>query len=168
MSDITVNVAVSKKYLVDYVQAKYGYGYNEPVIASQSTDIGKVIKSLLAKTPCSYKPKSIEGTVITFLLPYYNDLNIKVYNYLSPNSEELIDRWIKNRFNQETRDFLSEALDNKIPLKNAIIMFCEQYGIAVDEDDATYEAIKKDFYRYRKKRINKNAASLCSSFGIFL
>lgn len=168
MSNITLTVKLSKKYLVDYVNAKYGYGYQEPVLASQSTDIGKVIKTLLSKTPSDYKPKQEDGPVAKFILPFYEDLNVRVYNYLSPNSQELIDKYVRNLFSLEIRDFLTDAINNRIPIKNAIYMFCEQYAIAVDEDDATYEAIKKDFYRYRKKHIHKNASMLCSTFSIFL
>jgi hypothetical protein len=156
-SGITVDVRITRDYLRSFIYNEYNLGDEGTINLSADTDIGKLIKSLLVKTPLAYSSPGKRDDVIMFALPYWNDINVMVYNYLTPSGQTAVENYVSDLLTMKTRMYLMDVYNAKLELKNNIYLFMELNGIPIT--DTNYERIKKDFDRWRCRQKHKNLHS---------
>lgn len=165
-SGITVKVAM-RPLFVEYLQSIY-YSDNNTV-ALQHNELGLLVKELLCKTPPDYKPKQYaQGEHATMVLPFYKDLDIHYNNYLSPNSEKIIMRWVHNKFYFDLRNHIEHCITNyNFEIKEGINHFCDIHNI--NPDNYKNNSLYRDYYRYQQnKKTAKKLRKMSSTFAAFL
>lgn len=154
MSEITV-LCKLKPHLRNYIEAKMGSGIasGEPIEITTRNYLGKTVKTLLSKTPkIPLYPNKEESLV--FKLPYFSDKNILSYNYLSVNSQKIIQRAVQDVFFLELYALVSKATrKKKYTQKEAINFFMETYELY---DHITFDALKRSYYRFIEREANSN------------
>jgi len=148
---ITVKVAFRPMF-VDYINSKWNDRYNFPVFARDSNDhIGAIIKSQLRKQPLKPDIRKYEnGEFVEFEIPYFKDLNIRYNNYISPNGEKMIQKWVRQKFFFEMHNHIMElSLKGWTEIKSAILNFCDLHDL--DPDHFNYDSLKREYLRFRKK-----------------
>lgn len=151
MSDITV-LCQMKPHLRNYLDAKYGNGIESglPIVISQRNFLGKIVVSLLSKTP-KHPIYPDNQDSIAFQLPFMQGFNIKTYNYLSSNSQRIIARRVHELFHMELHAFISKGTrSKKLTQQNLIYFFMEKYEL---EEHITFDALKRSYYRFIEKEV---------------
>lgn len=165
-SGITVKVAM-RPLFVDYLKSIYNTHENNIVL--NHTPLGTLVKELLTKTPANYKPKQYPVTECAeFELPYYKDLDIHYNNYLSLNSEKIIQKWAHEKFYTDMRDHVDNC--KTIPnfqIKVAVNHFCDMHNI--HPDHYKNNSLYRDYYRYsQRKKSTRKFKKMSSTFAAFL
>ena len=160
----TVHIRM-KPFLKAFVVSVYG---PQPVFFPKRDKLNDLLQLLLAKPPSSIKPiKPAERSgYLEVILPYFENLNINVYNHLSENSQAAFEKRIKSRFWVTFEDFMDEAFRHGLQKNDAITLFMEKYDLPFDSyiEDMLRKAIyrsrriqqkyPKRQYRYRKKMLS--------------
>ena len=78
-------------------------------------------------------------------------------NYLNPQGQEAVASHLMHTFKLTYRSYMTGALGNSpgLTIRDAIYSFCELYNISMD--NITYEMLRKDWFRFRKKHQNTRA-----------
>lgn len=165
---ITVKVAFSPMF-VDYINSRWSYGYNEPIFAKdQNGHIGSIVKSQLRKQPLKPNIRTYEDEkYIDFLLPYYQDLNIRYNNYISENGEKLIRKWVRRKFFFDMHEHIFDLyFKGFTEIKAAILSFCDLHDI--DPMHYNYDSLKREYLRFRKKEKAINSLKKSTTFAALL
>ncbi len=165
---ITVEVAFPKMH-VDYINSKWTYGYNEPVVARDlNGHIGAIVKSQLRKQPITPNIRKYEtGEHVQFALPYYNDLNIRYNNYISENGEKMIRQWVRRKFFFEMHEHILDLyFKGFTEIKAAIIDFCDFHDL--DPMNYNYDSLKREYLRFRTKEKATKALKKATTFASLL
>ena len=151
MSDITL-LCELKPHFRNYLEAKLGSGIGseEPIEISQRNFLGKTIRVLLAKTPKHPIYPAKEKSLL-FQLPHFHGLNVCVYNYLSSNSQAIIQRKVREVFFLELHSLIIRGTRrNAFTQKECIYFFMERYELF---DHITFDALKRSYYRFVESEI---------------
>jgi len=151
MDQITVEVFV-KPYVAKYLENNYG----SPVDLSLCTNIRKIFLQFLTNPSSEYDKRIDAKTDNGARKPVYIIISeYEFYNYgweltltNMLNFNGMIEEIIKTRMHDYM--FILETIEKKITRR--IQIFRDDLGFS--EDDFTYDAIKKDFYRHRIKNFN--------------
>ena len=75
-------------------------------------------------------------------------------NYLNPVGQEAVASHLMHTFKLTYRSYMTGALGNnpELSIHDAIYSFCELYHITME--NITYEMLRKDWFRFRKKHGN--------------
>lgn len=75
-------------------------------------------------------------------------------NYLNPVGQEAVASYLMHTFKLTYRSYMTGALGNnpELSIHDAIYSFCELYHITME--NITYEMLRKDWFRFRKKHGN--------------
>jgi len=167
----------TKTYLKKYLYKRYGY----PIQINNQTLIGIVVGSILEKKVHDNNPKEDrENKFATFsdklelVIPAY-----KIYSYeqglhVSKKKAIVINRYFEVQFEE---DLYRYCLHNTDPVSRnlnykgrggcgydkAIINFASQYNLEIDVD-ITFESMKKNEYRFRKKIESLSCGNVPSNF----
>ena len=88
------------------------------------------------------------------------EVNTLFRNHLTEDGQKAIADYLSRSFKQVFRAYMAGALSNnpELQIKDAILEFCSDHNISMD--DITYSALRKDWFRYRKR------CSRCGNFPI--
>lgn len=152
-SPYTVHIHCPKQKLIHFAQAIYG---DQPLILPKKDNMSKLINLLLQKTPENYKPVTPGKTTLSIQLPYYRDMDVRSYNYLSANSQKIIidrlDDLFKLEFRKHVDKLLLSGLKNQM---ESAYSFMEAYNLP---DSVLFDLIK-DYQRYRSLQCYRNRKS---------
>lgn len=78
-------------------------------------------------------------------------------NYLNTQGQEAVASHLMHTFKLTYRSYMAGALGNSpgLTIRDAIYSFCELYNISMD--NITYEMLRKDWFRFRKKHRDTRA-----------
>lgn len=126
-----------------------------------------LVKSHLKMVPNDYKPELPQpkpGYIRIALgtspggLPVYNiqkcekiHINYLFRNYLDEDSQRIIEHFLMKNFKTVYRAFMTGAVTTNTDacVKEAIYTFCDVHHLTMNS--ITYEMLRKDWYRYRKR-----------------
>jgi hypothetical protein len=140
----------------------------DPVFFPKKDKLNDLLLLLLAKQPRDLIPKDPQGPHLEIILPYFENLNIMTYNYLSEQSRRTFLRRVRMIFWCTFEDFMDECFRNDMGRTESIGLFIEKYNLPLD--DKIEDTLRKQIYRskriFRKypkrdyKRVRKTAKIL--------
>lgn len=147
-----------KPYLKDFLINMYG---QEPIPASKKNFIGIILEPMLNKPPADYVPVSYHpdpNRILVKLIRNNKEKEMRknplYYFYISTDDEINFQHYVVKFFNQTFICYSDAAVDisiehdiKKHDLKDIFDNFCQKYSIS--SDNATYEMLKKKYYRYK-------------------
>jgi len=143
MSQYTTELYI-KPYLKDFLVGKFG---DEPIKFPRGHDLINRITRLTSKQP--YRNFKRYNN-LKILLPYNDLKDPRIYNYLSDNSQKVIERYIYYLFNEVLHEHIMRNKKD-MSIQGAIYNFFEIYRINMD--NITLEGLKKKYYRFIKKSV---------------
>jgi len=149
MSKVTININI-KTYLADYLRAQHK---SSPVIFRKNCSISLLIRDLLVKQPAN---KAINKGNLSIILPYNNIKDPRIYNYLSENSIQIIEREIYYEFFAVLHRHMKKY-ESKMTKENSLKLFYELFHL--NEDDIKFDTLKRNFRRYLNKKARKSIKS---------
>jgi hypothetical protein len=123
------------------------YGKKEPLYFPKKDKFNDLLCLLLAKPPLDYNPKLNGSDTIEIIIPYFENLNIMSYNYLSQRSQKTFVNRVKKRFWVTFEDFMDTCFRRNINVTDSIALFIEKYNL--DYDEKIEDILRKDIYRSR-------------------
>lgn len=120
----------------------------EPVFFPKKDKLNDLLSLLLAKPPKDYVPKDPKEPFLEIILPYFENLNIMSYNYLSEQSMRSFVRRIRKIFWITFEDFMDECFRNDMGRTDSIYLFIEKYNLPLD--DKIEDMLKKQLYRSKR------------------
>jgi len=141
MSQWTTEIYI-KPYLKDFLMGQFG---DEPIKFPRGCDIINRIVRLTDKQPIKLQSRKYN---IKILLPYNNLKDPRIYNYLSENSQKIIERYVKYLFNEILHEHIMRNKRDML-IHGSIYNFFEIYEINMD--NITPDGLKKKYYRFIKK-----------------
>jgi hypothetical protein len=150
MAKVELTVRVSP-FIKDYLVGRYNGDYIE---LGKVDTLCKVIKSHLRKTPTH--PSKIQfdfKNCVTLVLPWFDDIDPRTYNYMYPSSMRIIDTWIREvMFYPEFLEYMATSYnDTTGNLSKMIDSFLETRGINLEH--ISPDTLKKRWYRYRENLV---------------
>lgn len=122
--------------------------HQDPLFFPKRDKLNDLLELLLTKRPKNYKPKDPEGDYVEIILPYFENLNIMSYHYLSENSEKAFVKRVKKIFWVTFEEFMDESFRNDMGRNGAIYLFIEKYDLPLDTK--IEDMLKKRLYRSRR------------------
>ena len=149
---ITVFIKM-KPYLKAFLISLYG---NEPIFFPKTKEAIFVnkIEKLLSKPPHDFSdviPDEKEE-YLEVILPYFKYTNINTKNYLSENSQKIIEEQSDKLFWEAFHDHMLDSFREQISRIRAVVSFIEKYDLPYD--DKIEDMLRKSIYR-RKKIFSK-------------
>jgi hypothetical protein len=159
-------------YLVKFLE----YHFKEKSMrASRADFIGILLINLMKPAPEGYRPQPNPepGSVEFRVLDDYDYRRSRSF-YIPPDQARDFQTYVQRVFNLVFFSHVTVATAaDKLKIKDAILQFRSRYEI--DEDDLSFETMKKSFYRMRKtlsgmddKNHIKNMVATCPFFGAVL
>ena len=143
-----------KPYLQEYVLSQL----TNPV-ATKRAIIGRLIRAFIELRPPDTPPLiSNDINHITFILPHYDDFNVNSNFWISPKNQRMIEDILMDHFKNMFYDYMDDRVRHYKSFKRVIIQFCidKNFTFAF----INYEMLKKDYYRRRKSKPNKDKKRL--------
>ena len=145
-----------KPALQEFVVCAFLHGTRR---VSATDTFGKLIKPWLTTPPDEYNPITPAGPdIFEFELPNYNDKYTASNFYIAPKAQKYIATMLHEMF----LNLMFIHLDKILPrmereqIKDAIYDYCYTYNISMEH--VQYDTLKKAYYRYRKKKTQKNSS----------
>lgn len=145
---LTVKIAM-EPYLQAFLICVYRQ--QPPLFFPKRDRLNDLLQILLAKPPKDHKPRPSERDHLEVIIPYFENLNIMSYHYLSIRNQVIFSKKVKQMFNCTYIDFMEKCFMNDISKNDAIALFLEKYDIPVD--DKIEDMLRKQLYR--SKRITR-------------
>lgn len=143
---ITIKIQI-KDYLADYLRAQHD---SDPVQFKKNDSIGLFIRDLLVKQPANQAPN--EGN-LEVVLPYNQVKDPRVYNFLSENSQQILEREIYFEFYAVLHRHMKQY-EGKMLKENALKLFYELFRL--NEDTIKFDTLKRNYRRYLNRKSRKN------------
>ena len=135
-----------KPYLQEYLLCELRSN-----MASQRNIIGILLHPFLEKRPVDIPPFIPEGPdYITFLLPGDKKKNIRGNLWVSPENQQIFERFVEWHFKQIFFHYMNYRVKQYHSFKKAIIQFCIDHEFTYTH--INYEMLKKDYYRKRQRK----------------
>lgn len=151
------------------------YNQEEPVFFPKRDKLNDMLQLLLSKPPKDLKYSAHEPDPeedhLQVILPYFENLNIMSYHYLSPHNQRVFAYRIKQIFWVTYEEFMDECFRHDIRRNDAIYLFIDKYRLPVTP--RIEDMLRKELYRskrifrkwpkreYRKTKQSKNIQSVC-------
>lgn len=143
----TVTISL-KPYLQDYLYKIFPQ-YQDSIAITRRHSIGKIIYSVVCASDLPQKRPFIE-TPISIILPDTKKTDLKdKFLYVSGWGEERIQEYIQADFDLVVKIFFEKGYSKGYSQKRIIEAFMA--GFNIKNNALSYEAIKKNDYRRRKK-----------------
>lgn len=137
----------TKHYLKAYIQSKLG---QKPVMTS-THHIGSKLIDLLNRHENYRRTRYVESAYPVKMRVYITrDAYKNKGGFLNETNIICFNNYIQSYFKEYMRDMLDIYLELTQSLEASIELMREMVGI--EEDMFPYELVKKDYYRYRKKK----------------
>lgn len=124
------------------------YESEEPVFFPKKDKLNSLLQHLLEKPPKDLKYIQPTGDELEVIIPYFENLNIMSYNYLSPLDQEIFCKAAKQTFDYIFIDFMEKSFLNDMSKTDAIYKFLEKYRIPIDEK--IEDTLRKKLYRSKR------------------
>ena len=140
-------------YLVKFLEFLYG---PSPISFPRKSNFNLMLDAFLEKPPmeCDTPDQGILNLAIR--LPYFDNKDIRSYNYLPPKKQEIFAKEIWKFFKIIYRNEISKCLVMGLDRKDAIGLFIEKYDLS----DDCWDSLEKDYQRHltlrRKARLFRN------------
>jgi hypothetical protein len=135
-----------KPYLQEYLLCELRTN-----MASKRNIIGILLHPFLEKRPAGIPPFIPEGPdYITFLLPGDHKKDIRGNLWVSPDNQQLFERFLEWHFKQLFFHYMNYRVNEYKSFKKAILQFCIDHEFTFS--NINYEMLKKDYYRKRKRK----------------
>lgn len=143
-----------KPYLQEYLLCELRSN-----LASKRNIIGILLQPFLEKRPTGVPPFIPDGPeYITFLLPYEKKKNIRGNLWVSPENQQLFERFVEWHFKQLFFHYMNYRVKEYKSFKTAIHQFCADHDFTYSH--INYELLKKDYYRKRKRKKTEKSLPL--------
>jgi hypothetical protein len=145
-----------KSYVAKYFNKVYG----ETIPLDHRSDFGDTILTKMVTTPLA----QINNKLYNLEVKHYDsklkfklktDFYFRIETSLTTKQIYGINRYLENVLESDLFIVVCMSQCFGIPNKTAMRVFCEKYDIEIDED-ISLDALKKSFYRFRKKPIANN------------
>ena len=150
---LTVSIKM-KPYLKAFMLHVYG---NEPIYIPKQDYFNKLIAEIITKTPADYKYKPSTPQHLEIILPYYDYMDIRTYNFLSERAQRVFENKLQDRFWVTYESFMDKKFVLKISIIDAIGLFVEEYQLPYTSQlEATLQKrIYRSRYFHNKRRKRK-------------
>jgi len=146
------------QYLIRYLETLYG---DQPIVFPKKSHFSKFLDVFLLQPPLDYVETDHGENTLSILLPYFEDKDVRSYNYLTKKRQEAFINEIRKHFKITYRSEIAKSLVCGLDRQDALAIFIEKYNLSQD----TWDFLEKDFQRYLKLRryhglskINKNSS----------
>lgn len=127
------------------------YRQEPPIFFPKRDRLNDLLQLLLAKPPRDLKLKPHEGCYLEVIIPYFENLNVMSYHYLSEKNQRVFAKKVRQMFAVTFIDFMEECFRQDLSKNDSIYLFLEKYNIPVDEK--IEDTLRKSLYR--SKRITR-------------
>lgn len=124
------------------------YNQQEPVFFPKRDQLNDMLQLLLARPPKDLKSVPPDPDQLEVVIPYFENLNIMSYHYLSPNNQQVFARRVKQIFRVTYLDFMDECFRHEMRRNDAIYLFIEKYNIPLDT--RIEDMLRKELYRSKR------------------
>ena len=102
------------------------YRQEPPIFFPKKDKLNDMLQLLLAKPPKDVSHKKPDDCFLEVILPYFENMNIMSYHYLSPSNQRVFARRVKQIFCVTFEDFMDECFRHDIRRNDAIYLFIEK------------------------------------------
>jgi hypothetical protein len=135
-----------KPYIKAFYISKYGNG---PLFFKKKDKINHLLSMLLVKRPPDYKEEIPDReNTLEVSIPFFDHININVYNYLSCRSKKTFERRLRQRFWVAFEDDIEKLILEGFSPGEAIAFFIEKNHLP--DDETTESTLRKEIYRVKK------------------
>lgn len=124
------------------------YKQEPPIFFPKKDKLSDLLQLLLAKPPKDAKYCQGGEDHLEVIIPYFENLNIMSYHYLSVHNQHVFARRIKQIFWVTFEEFMDECFRHDIRRNDAIYLFIEKYNLPVDS--RIEEMLRKELYRSKR------------------
>lgn len=148
-SQIVISVPC-EEYLIRFLEKMYG---PSPISFPKKSNFNTLLDVFLDRPPMNHTPVTPEdpGKFLQVELPYFEQKDIRSYNYLTAKMERAFVKEIWKFFKITFRGEIAQLLVLGLDRKDALEIFMEKYNLPQD----CWDALEKDFQRYLKLRSKK-------------
>ena len=143
-SEITLRVKC-EPYLVKFLETLYG---KSPVSFPKKSNFNAILDVFLEKQPLEYHEPDYGASTLIVLLPYFEQKDIRSYNYLSPIKQRIFIKEIWKFFKITYRGEIAKYVVMGLDRQDSLDLFIEKYNLSLD----CWDFLEKDFQRYVKLR----------------
>lgn len=132
-------------YLIRFLETLYG---QSPIKFPNASNFNAILDVFLDKPPLDHVPPYYDQETLEIQLPFFENKDVRSYNYLSPLKQRILIKEIWKYFKITFRGEVAKHIINGLEKQDAIDLFIEKYNLPVD----CWDALDKDFQRYLKLR----------------
>ncbi len=145
MSSKTIVQVNCEPYLIRFLETLYG---PQPISFPRKSNFNAILDVFLDKPPFNYSEPDYGEHSLKILLPYFENKDIRSYNYLSPKKQVTFTKEIWKYFKISYRNEIAKYIVLGLDRKDAIELFIEKYNLSQDN----WDLLEKDFQRYLNLR----------------
>jgi hypothetical protein len=130
-------------YLIRFLESVYGA---QPIKFPKGSNFNNILSYNLGFTPPDNKDTGYGEETLLVEIPYFENKDPRVYNYLSPKKQEIFRDEVYCLFKMTFRTDITKILlmQFKRQKKRALEMFIEKYNIPLD----CWDMLDKDYSRH--------------------
>jgi len=152
---VTINL---EPYLADFCRHEFKELSDGSILINRRHDIGKMIFSQVNASPTP-NGKPVFENAVNFALPLSKESDLRgKFLDIDKWGQEKIQEFIKALFNLRAKHFFKYGYDKNYTQKRIVEAFLAGYNIR--NNDLSYEAVKKNDYRTRRKELKNIAEEL--------
>jgi hypothetical protein len=141
----------TRPYLADFIKNAYG----DPVALERDSPEVRIIRKFLSRTPKGKLPDSGEGSNLIVIIPWFKEIDKRVYNYLSrPAKKTLLES-----FNQMLEHSMLEEigkLENYYSGKISTLIYAWMEKHGIPDNETNWYTLSKKYYRLRNRYLKKS------------
>ncbi|MFZ4523268.1 MAG: hypothetical protein ACOYNC_16285 [Bacteroidales bacterium] len=134
-----------ESYLVRFLETMYG---KSPISFPKKSNFNTILDVFLDRPPLDYLEQDFGGSTLAILLPYFEQKDIRSYNYLSETKQRIFVKEIWKFFKITYRGEIAKYVVMGLDRQDSIQLFIEKYDLSHD----CWDFLEKDFQRYVKMR----------------
>lgn len=151
-SPVIINIGC-EVYLIRFLEKIFG---PQPISFPKKHDFNSILDFLLQVPPLDYHEPDYGDKTLRIKLPYFEDKDVRSYNYLSNFRQRKFEKRINQYFKITYRGIISKYILLGFDRNDSIELFMEEYNLPVD----CLDTLEKDYHRYlvvrRKRKLFKN------------
>jgi hypothetical protein len=142
---LTVKISI-EPYLKAFLLSVYHQ--DEPIFFPKKDKLNDLLQLLLSKPPKNHIPRAVETDHLEIIIPYFENINIMSYHYLSEANQRIFCRRVKKIFWYTFEDFMDECFRQDLGRGDAIYLFIDKYNLPVDSK--IEDRLRKELYRSKR------------------
>lgn len=157
MSSPVILKVKCRTYLIRFLEHTFG---PQPIAFPRKHDFNNILDFLLAKPPLDYHEPDYGEETLEIKLPYFEDKDVRSYNYLSAFKQDKFEARIAQYFKIVYHAEINKYINLAFLRKDAIELFMDEYNLPVD----CIDMLEKDYSRYltirwKRKLFRNNKSS---------